>query len=186
MVEMWKVPLQKKAEKRARKEANPPTIVPDEVDSPGIMYVHDPDQGIELPVHPDQIFAVMMVKGTQYKVARDDRVVLESLGEEFQVGDQLVFDQILLVGSADYTQIGKPLVSNARVHATLEEVSRSEKVIIFKKRRRKGYQKSAGHKQTLNVIKINKIEHIIDENSAAQNIVKPIERLNHQRNIRMF
>jgi len=70
-----------------------------------------------------------------------------------------------MVGTKDYTCIGRPTIANARVYATLEEISKSEKVIVFKKKRRKGYQKSQGHKQTLNVLKINKIEHIISEES---------------------
>ena len=88
----------------------------------------------------------MMVKGNQFKVAKDDRVMLESLGEGFHVGQQLVFDEVLMVGTQDFTSIGRPTVANAKVYATLEEISRSEKVIVFKKRRRKTYQKSQGHK----------------------------------------
>ena len=54
-------------------------------------------------------------------------------------------------------------MANARVYATLEEKTMSEKVIVFKKNRRKGYQKSRGHKQMLNVVKIDKIEHAVSE-----------------------
>ena len=93
------------------------------------------------------MFAVISVKGQQFRVMKDDRVILERLGDEFrQVGSQLVFDEVLMVGSADYTSVGRPTVSSARVYATLEEISRSEKVIVFKKKRRKGYQKSQGHR----------------------------------------
>ena len=81
----------------------------------------------------------MRVQGNQHKVAKDDRVIVESLGEEFHVGQQLVFDEILMVGTTDYTSLGRPTVANARVYATLEEISYSAKVIVFKKKRRKGY-----------------------------------------------
>ena len=47
-----------------------------------------------------------------------------------------------MVGTQDYTSLGRPTVADAKVYATLEEISRSEKVIVFKKKRRKGYQKS--------------------------------------------
>ena len=70
-----------------------------------------------------------------------------------------------MVGTADYTSIGRPSVDRARVFATLEEKGASEKVIVFKKKRRQGYQKSRGHKQILNVIKIDKIEHLIEEDN---------------------
>ena len=53
-----------------------------------------------------------------------------------------MFDEILMVGTKDYTSLGRPTVANARVFATLEEIAMSEKVIVFKKKRRKGYQKS--------------------------------------------
>ena len=70
-----------------------------------------------------------------------------------------------MVGTTDYTSIGRPSVDRARVYATLEEKGISEKVIVFKKKRRQGYQKSRGHKQMLNVIKIDKIEHLVEEES---------------------
>ena len=63
-----------------------------------------------------------------------------------EVGQQICIEDVLLVGTKDYTAIGRPVVSKAKVYATLEEESRTEKVIIFKNRRRKGYQKNAGHR----------------------------------------
>ena len=83
-VDKWKVPLAKKAAKRERKAQNPPKIIEDS--DLGQMYVHNEDSGVSLPQHPDQIFAVMNVKGTQYKVIRDDRVIIDDLGLDFQVG----------------------------------------------------------------------------------------------------
>ena len=66
-----------------------------------------------------------------------------------------------MVGTTDYTAIGRPTIGNARVYATIEEHSQTEKVIIFKKRRRKGYQKNAGHRQLINILRIDRIEHDI-------------------------
>ena len=83
-------------------------LVPSETS--GMVYVHDAQKGITLPNHPDLIFAIMRVKGLQYKVAKDDRVMLENLGGEFQVGQQLVFDEVLMIGTQDYTSLGRPLV----------------------------------------------------------------------------
>ena len=51
-----------------------------------------------------------------------------------------------MIGTTDYTAIGRPTIQNARVYATVEEYSPTAKIIVFKKKRRKGYQKSAGHK----------------------------------------
>ena len=130
---------------------------------PRLISVHDAEQGVTLPPHPERIFAVVNVKGQQHKVVKDDRLVLEELGSEFEVGQQLVFDDVLMVGTKDYTAMGRPTVENARVFVTLEEKTQSEKVIVFKKKRRQGYQKSQGHRQMLNVVKIDRIEHDLSE-----------------------
>ena len=68
-----------------------------------------------------------------------------------------------MIGTPDYTCLGRPTVSNARVIVTLEEKPLSEKVIIFKKRRRKGYQKNAGHKQQICVLRVDRVEHNVTE-----------------------
>ena len=68
-----------------------------------------------------------------------------------------------MVGTQDYTAIGRPQVQKARVFATVEECSQTEKVIYFKLSRRKGYQRNGGHRQTVNVLRIDKIEHSVGE-----------------------
>ena len=100
------------------------------------MYVHEPELGITLPPNPEEIFAVIRIKGMQYKVSKDDRVMSELL-EDFEVGTQIELEDVLLVGTKDYTCVGRPNVKQARVFATVEETSQTEKVLIFKKRRRK-------------------------------------------------
>ena len=155
-VDLWKKPLEKKALKKERKMANPIQVM-DPQDR--MIMVHDAEKGVTLPPNPEKVFAVLSVKGTQYRVVKDDRIVLEELGEEFDVGDQLILDEVLMIGTQDYTALGRPQVNGARVYVTLEEKSQSEKVIVFKKKRRQGYQKSQGHKQLLNVVRVDKIEH---------------------------
>ena len=78
--------MMRKQLKRERKLANPPVTVPDEESGEGMLYVHHPDQGITLPNHPEKIFAVISVKGQQFKVTKDDKVIMEKLGDEYQVG----------------------------------------------------------------------------------------------------
>ena len=85
-VALWKRPLEKKMLKRERKKLAPPAIYPDEESGEGLVAVHDEARGIVLPPHPDQIYAVVNIKGIQFKVTRDARVLLEELGEEFTVG----------------------------------------------------------------------------------------------------
>ena len=71
-----------------------------------MTYVHDVEKGVVLPPHPERLFAIMRIKGTQFKVCKDDRVMVENLGEDFKPGHQLVFDDILMIGTPDYTSIG--------------------------------------------------------------------------------
>ena len=101
------------------------------------MYVHDEEIGVTLPPHPEKMFAVVRLLGQQHKVSVNDRIMVEQI--PFEVGQQIRLDDILMVGTPDYTAIGRPSVGNASVLATVEEHSQSEKVIIFKKKRRKGY-----------------------------------------------
>ena len=158
----WKVPLLKKkqkAEEKLQRDVERAKAI--DRDQKELLVVHEPDMGVTLPVHPEHMYAIIRLKGIQHKVMKDDRVRIEKLGDEVQIGDQICIDDVLLIGTRDYTAIGRPTVTKARVYATFEEESRAEKVLIFKKRRRKGYQKSQGHRQTVNVLRIDKIDHAI-------------------------
>lgn len=119
LMDQWQKPLLRKQIKRERRLQNP--VQPKEEQSE-VMYVHDVNEGIALPPNPEQMFAVMRVKGLQYKVAKDDRVMVELL-DDFEVGTQLEFEEVLLVGTKDYTCVGRPMVEKARVLATVEETS---------------------------------------------------------------
>ena len=138
IMDQWKKPLENKRLRRLRKLENPPHIVPDEVGD-GLMSIHNAQEGITLPPHPNKIFAIVDIKGLQVRVVKDFKVMVNDLGEDFKVGQQLVLDDVRMIGTRDYTCLGRPTVGNARVIATIEERTRSEKVIIFKKKRRQGY-----------------------------------------------
>ena len=111
------------------------------------------------------MFAVMRIGNRQHKVTKDDRVMIEKI--DIEVGQQICIDDILMVGTEDYTAIGRPTVSNAKVYATLEELSQTAKVLYYKNKRRKGYQRSGGHRQTVNVLRIDGIEHEVGEQDFA-------------------
>lgn len=71
-----------------------------------------------------------------------------------------------MVGTKDYTSVGRPVVEKAKVYATVEEQSQTEKALIFKKRRRHGNsQRHRGYRHWVTILKIDKIVHEIDENS---------------------
>jgi large subunit ribosomal protein L21 len=76
-----------------------------------------------------------------------------------EVGDTFFFDNVLLVASDEYTSVGRPFVRSAKVLATIQEHSLTDKVIVFKKKRRKGYQRNQGHRQAVTIVKILKIVH---------------------------
>jgi large subunit ribosomal protein L21 len=76
-----------------------------------------------------------------------------------QVGETFVFDKVLLVASDQYTSLGRPYVSTCKVLAVVEENTRTEKVITFKKKRRKAYQRNMGHRQDVTMVRILKIFH---------------------------
>lgn len=79
------------------------------------------------------------------------------------INTTLEFDKVLLVGSPDYTVLGRPFISDARVLATVEQQTLSEKEIIFKKRRRKRYMRNFGHRQKLTVLRIKEIVHEVTQ-----------------------
>ena len=115
------------------------------------------EKSLTLPASDEKLFAVIEFKGLQHKVLRDDRVMLEKI--ELEVGETFVFDKVLLVASDEYTSIGRPYVNSCKVLAIVEENTRTEKVITFKKKRRKGYQRNMGHRQDVTLVRILKVIH---------------------------
>jgi large subunit ribosomal protein L21 len=120
--------------------------------------VHNPEKTISIPAPDSKLFAVIKFKGLQHKVTKDDKIMMEKISE-LEVGDTFFFDNVLLVASDEYTSVGRPFVKTAKVLATVEEHSLTDKVIVFKKKRRKGYQKNQGHRQQITVVRIMKILH---------------------------
>ena len=101
------------------------------------------------------MFAVLKTGGKQYKVAKDDVIEIERLPGE--AGQQVVFDQVLMLGDSASATAGAPLVAGASVAATLLEQVKGDKVIVFKKRRRHNYRRKRGHRQLLTVVRIDEI-----------------------------
>jgi len=101
------------------------------------------------------MFAVLKTGGKQYRVAQNDVIHIERL--PLAAGDQVVFDQILLVGEGASATAGAPLVAGATVAGTVLEQVLADKVIIFKKRRRHNYRRKRGHRQPLSLVRIDEI-----------------------------
>ena len=103
------------------------------------------------------MYAVIETGGKQYRVEPGDVLDVERLGDA--ENDQAVaFERVLLVGDDDGVRVGSPLVDGARVKATLVGEIRAPKVIVFKKKRRKGYKRRRGHRQDLHRVRIEAIE----------------------------
>lgn len=101
------------------------------------------------------MYAIVEIAGQQFKVAKDQKVFVHRLsGEE---GDNVTFDKVLLTGDGDDINLGAPAISGASVGATIKRHLKGDKVIVFKKKRRKGYAKKNGHRQYLTEIVINDI-----------------------------
>jgi large subunit ribosomal protein L21 len=101
------------------------------------------------------MYAVIKSGGKQYRVESGAQVRVEALAAK--VGDAVSFDDVLLLGGGDGVKVGAPLVSGAKVKATVLAHGRGDKVKIFKMRRRKHYQKSQGHRQNYTEVRIDEI-----------------------------
>lgn len=100
------------------------------------------------------MYAVVEIGGHQYRVSEGDVLFVDKQSDE---ADQLTFDRVLLTNDDGNIVVGKPVVEGASVEATLLDNVKSDKVIVFKKKRRKGYRVKRGHRQPMSQIEINKI-----------------------------
>jgi len=101
------------------------------------------------------MYVIVDIAGQQFKVEQGQEVFVHRLeGEE---GDKLEFDKVLLVDNDGKVKVGKPVVKGAKIDAKIVNHLRGDKVVVFKKKRRKGYQKSSGHRQDLTKVLIESI-----------------------------
>ncbi len=101
------------------------------------------------------MYAIIKTGGKQYRVSPGQTLRVEKL--EGAVGDNVELSDVLLVGGEGETRIGQPLVDGVKVNAEIVEQGRAKKIIVFKKKRRKGYHKKQGHRQLFTSLKITEI-----------------------------
>ena len=101
------------------------------------------------------MYAIVEIAGQQYKVEKDQQIYVHHLGAE--EGKSLTFDKVLLVDDNGKITVGAPAVEGMKVTAHVEKHLKGDKVIVFKKKRRKGYQKKNGFRAYLTSIKIESI-----------------------------
>ena len=102
------------------------------------------------------MFAVIKTGGKQYKVAKDDIIVVEKLDAE--AGKSVAFGDVLLAGNEGDVKVGTPLLKGAEVKGEVLEQRQGAKVMIFKKKRRQTYRRKRGHRQNETVVKITSIK----------------------------
>ena len=102
------------------------------------------------------MYAIVNIAGKQYKVAEGDHLKVARLSDK--IGDKVDFTNVLLTDDGKNVKIGNPAVKGAKVTAEILEHGRHRKILVYKKKRRKGYQRKNGHKQDFSAIKVNKIQ----------------------------
>ena len=108
------------------------------------------------------MYAIVEIAGQQFKVEKDQQIFVHRL--DSKEGEKVIFDNVLLIETGGKVKIGAPNVSGVKVTAKVLEHLKGDKVIVFKKKRRKGYIVKNGHRQYLSKIEIQKI----DEKAAAK------------------
>ena len=101
------------------------------------------------------MYAIVDIAGQQFKVEAGKQIFVNRQAAE--VGSALSFDKVLLLAGEGDVKVGAPYIDGAAVKATVVEHCKGDKVIIFKKKRRKGYQKKNGHRQYLTKLQIEGI-----------------------------
>ncbi len=103
----------------------------------------------------DNMYAIVNIAGKQYKVTEGDKLKVARLSSD--VGDKIKFDDVLLTDDGKNVKIGKPTVKGSAVSAEILEHGRYPKILVYKKKRRKGYQRKNGHRQDYSAISITGI-----------------------------
>jgi large subunit ribosomal protein L21 len=101
------------------------------------------------------MYAIVDIAGQQFKVTRDQKVYVHRLDAE--EGTDMEFAKVLLIDNEGKVQVGNPVVEGAKIAAKVLTHVRGDKVLVFKKKRRKGYQKLNGHRQYFTQIQIQDI-----------------------------
>ena len=101
------------------------------------------------------MYAIVEIAGQQFKVTQDQRVIVHRL--DAAEGDKLSFDNVLLMDDNGTITVGAPAIDGASVEASINRHLKGDRVIVFKKKRRKGYRVRNGHRQSFTEITINKI-----------------------------
>ncbi|MFQ5485904.1 MAG: 50S ribosomal protein L21 [bacterium] len=101
------------------------------------------------------MYAIVDIAGKQFRVCKDDKILVPKIAGE--TGKDIALDRVLLISNKGNVTVGQPLVSNATVKAKIVGFERGKKIMVFKKKRRKGYQVKRGHRQDYTALMIKSI-----------------------------
>lgn len=100
-------------------------------------------------------YAVIRTGGKQYRVSPGDVIRVEKLAGE--PGADVQFDEVLAAGDGDALRVGAPLLTGAQVIGKVVQQGREKKILVFKKKRRKGYRRRQGHRQSFTAVRVTEI-----------------------------
>ena len=101
------------------------------------------------------MYAIINISGKQYKAVSGARIRVPK--QDGETGTRLTFDKVLLINDGENTKIGKPILKGASVTGTILDHGRDKKILVYKKKRRKGYQRKNGHRQWFTEIQFDTI-----------------------------
>ena len=110
------------------------------------------------------MYAIVEIAGQQFKVEQDQQIFVHRL--EVKEGSKVDFEKVLLIDNSGKVNVGAPVIKGAKVTAKVLDHLKGDKVIVFKKKRRKGYQVKNGHRQYLTKLEILKIDEKADAKKA--------------------
>ena len=103
-------------------------------------------------------YAIFEHGGKQYRVSPGDELLVERTQPDLGQGDAIVFERVMLVGAGDGVRVGQPTVDGAVVRGQVVAAERGDKLRVFKKKRRKGYRRTNGHRQDYYRVRVEAIE----------------------------
>ena len=101
------------------------------------------------------MYALVEIKGKQYKAEKDSVLKIDKI--ENSIGDEVNFDSVLMTRDGDKLEFGAPFLKGMAVKATVEDHIKDKKVMVFKKKKRKGYRKKQGHRQQYSLVRVEDI-----------------------------
>ena len=116
------------------------------------------------------MYALVKTGGKQYRVSKDDTILVERIAAE--EGAEVILKDIIMLGDGDKVTIGTPKVDGAAVSATVVRQTRGPKIIIFRRKRRKNHRRTQGHRQDLTLLKINDIAEDEKKLTKAKTVAK--------------